>query len=72
MFVVVAIIFPSFDRIIALVGSFLCFTICVILPVLFYLKLYGDDVPMWERILGYILVAISTVLAITGTIASLS
>lgn len=71
-FVVIAIIFPSFDRIIALVGSFLCFTICVILPILFYLKIYGDAVPKWERYMDYVIVAISTVMAAVGTVASLS
>ncbi|KAK9245132.1 transmembrane amino acid transporter protein-domain-containing protein [Lipomyces tetrasporus] len=41
LFVVIAIVFPSFDRIMALVGSALGFTICIVLPLAFYLKIFG-------------------------------
>ncbi|KAK9449422.1 transmembrane amino acid transporter protein-domain-containing protein [Limtongia smithiae] len=39
--VVIAIVFPAFDRIMALVGSALGFTICIVLPLAFYLRLFG-------------------------------
>jgi vesicular inhibitory amino acid transporter len=52
----------------AFMGSSLCFTICVILPVLFYLKIFGSEVPRWEKLMNYVLVGISTVLAIVGTV----
>ncbi|KAK9356409.1 transmembrane amino acid transporter protein-domain-containing protein, partial [Lipomyces doorenjongii] len=39
--VVIAILFPAFDRIMALVGSALGFTICIVLPLAFYLKIFG-------------------------------
>src|SRR2546430_12499291 len=68
MFVIVAIIFPSFDRIMALMGSLLCITICVILPLCFYLKLFGEEVSRKERIIDYILIVVSSIMAIVGTI----
>ncbi|KAI9768451.1 MAG: hypothetical protein M1840_004860 [Geoglossum simile] len=68
IFIVIAIIFPSFDRIMALLGSTLCFTICVILPLCFYLKIFGDDVPPKERILDYVLIAICSVMSLVGTV----
>ncbi|KAK7208257.1 transporter [Myxozyma melibiosi] len=37
----IAIVFPAFDRIMALVGSALGFTICIVLPLAFYLKIFG-------------------------------
>jgi len=67
VFVAISIVFPSFDRIIAFLGSALCFTICVILPLMFYLKIFGSEISMRERILDYVLVVISTVLAVIGT-----
>lgn len=70
LFVYLAIVFPDFDRIMALLGSFLCFTICVILPMTFYLKIFGNEVPAWERTMCYILIAISIVLASLGTVWS--
>jgi vesicular inhibitory amino acid transporter len=66
--VVVAIAFPAFDRIMAFMGSALCFTICVILPLLFHLRLFGGRISRAERWLNYALVAVSSVLAIVGTV----
>lgn len=68
IFVVIAIVFPAFDSIMAFMGSSLCFTICVILPVLFYLKIFGKEISTKERILDYLLVAACSVLAIIGTV----
>lgn len=65
---VTAILCPSFDRVMALMGSTFCFTICVVLPILFYLKLYPNDISRSERILDYILVVVCSALAIVGTV----
>jgi solute carrier family 32 (vesicular inhibitory amino acid transporter) len=68
IFVVIAIVFPAFDSIMAFMGSTLCFTICVILPLLFYLKIFGKEVSMRERILDYFLITVCSILAIVGTV----
>jgi vesicular inhibitory amino acid transporter len=68
MFVLVAILFPAFDSIMAFMGSTLCFTICVILPLLFYLKIFGKEVSTRERWLAYLLISVSSVLASVGTV----
>jgi vesicular inhibitory amino acid transporter len=68
VFVIIAIVFPAFDSIMAFMGSTLCFTICVILPLLFYLKLFGDKVGKAERVLDWSLIAVCSVLATIGTI----
>ena len=66
--VAIAIVFPSFDRIMALMGSALCFSICVILPLIFYLKIFGKEISLRERLLDYVLIVVSSVLAIIGTV----
>ena len=66
--VIIAIIFPDFDSIMALMGSALCFTICVILPVAFYLKTFQNQISLEERILDWGLVIVCSILAIVGTI----
>ncbi|TVY12886.1 Vacuolar amino acid transporter 1 [Lachnellula arida] len=66
--VIIAIYFPEFDSIMAFMGSTLCFTICVILPLLFYLKIFGKKVSMRERILCYFLITVCSILAIVGTV----
>jgi vesicular inhibitory amino acid transporter len=68
MFVVVAIIFPAFDSIMAFLGSALCFTICVILPLAFHLKLFGKEIPLWERVLNWVLIVACSIMASMGTI----
>lgn len=67
---VVSIAFPDFDSIMALMGSAFCFTICVILPVTFYLKIFwgSDEIKLPEKILCFALIAICTVLAVMGTV----
>jgi vesicular inhibitory amino acid transporter len=67
-FVVIAIFFPYFDRLMAFLGSALCFTLCIILPLAFHLKIFGRQIPLKERVLNYCLIAISAVLAVTGTV----
>lgn len=66
--VAIAILFPDFDSIMAFMGSSLCFTICIILPVSFYLKLFGDDISLRERILDWGLIIICSAMAIVGTV----
>jgi len=70
LFVVLAILVPDFDRIMALMGSAMCFSICVILPLMFYLKIFQGRIPMAERIIAYFLIVVSSIMAIVGTIAS--
>lgn len=68
VFVIISIVFPAFDSIMAFMGSALCFTICVILPLLFYVKMFGKEISRRELILDYCLIAISSVMAIVGTV----
>ncbi|OJJ48780.1 hypothetical protein ASPZODRAFT_90623 [Penicilliopsis zonata CBS 506.65] len=66
--VLMSVVFPSFDRIMALMGSCLCFTICIILPLAFHLKIFGKEISRGERILNWILIVISSVMAVIGTV----
>lgn len=68
----VAIAFPDFDSIMALMGSALCFTICVILPLSFYLKIFrgSDEIKLPEKILCWVLIIISSALGVLGTVAA--
>jgi vesicular inhibitory amino acid transporter len=70
IFVLVAVVFPAFDSIMAFMGSTLCFSICVILPLLFYLKIFGSEVSAKERLLCYCLITISSILAAVGTVCA--
>ncbi|CCD26772.1 Avt1p NDAI_0I02030 [Naumovozyma dairenensis CBS 421] len=70
-FVIIAIIFPAFDRIIAFLGAGLCFTICLILPCLFYLRICKSTVKPWEKIACHITIFISAILSILGVGAAI-
>jgi len=68
IFVLFAILIPSFDRIMSLLGSVACFSICIILPLAFHLKIFGKEIPRMERIGNWVLIAMSTVMAIVSTV----
>lgn len=68
VFVFISIIFPAFDSIMAFMGSTLCFTICVILPLLFYLKIFGKEISLRERVLDWVLIGVCSVMALVGTV----
>lgn len=64
----ISILVPSFDRIMALMGSAFCFTICIVLPVSFYLKLFGDATSLRERVFAWFLIVVCSILAVVGTV----
>ncbi|RMZ87000.1 hypothetical protein DV736_g5772, partial [Chaetothyriales sp. CBS 134916] len=68
---ILAIAFPSFDSIMALMGSALCFTICVTMPIAFHLKIFNreaNEIQLTERIVDWGLVVVCSTLAIIGTV----
>lgn len=68
IFVVIAILFPSFDRIMTLLGSVACFSICIILPLAFHLKLFSKEIPAGEKMMNWVLIVISTIMAVVSTV----
>lgn len=66
--VILGIYVPSFDRVMALLGSGLCYTICILLPISFYLRICKKDIGPRERAALYALFAVSSVLGLIGTI----
>lgn len=70
IFVVLAIQFPEFDRIIGTLGASICFLVCVILPCLFYLKLC--NVRGFERFVVIMAIVISIIMSVTGTWATIN
>lgn len=68
VFVIIAVVFPSFDRIMTLLGSVACFSICIILPLAFHLKLFGKDIPRGEKTMNWVLIVVSTIMAVVSTI----
>lgn len=52
----------------ALSGSALTITICIILPLAFYLRIFAEGIGWWERGLCWGLIGVSTALAAAGTV----
>ena len=67
-FVLIAILFPSFDRIMTLLGSVACFSICIILPLAFHLKLFGGEIGRMEKVMNWGLIGVSGVMAVVSTV----
>jgi vesicular inhibitory amino acid transporter len=64
----ISIAFPAFDSVCAFLGAALCSLISIILPVLFYLKLFSADITASERLVFYAILSVFSVLAFFGTI----
>jgi vesicular inhibitory amino acid transporter len=67
LIVVIAIILPSFDRIMTLVGAVCCFTICLIMPLAFHLKLFGKEIGRPEWWMNWVLIVVCSVMAVVST-----
>ena len=65
--VTIAIVFPSFDRIMTLLGSVCCFTICLIMPLSFHLKLFGKEIGRLEWWMNWVLLAVCSIMAVVST-----
>jgi amino acid permease len=63
-----AIAFPGFHKIMALLGSFFSFTVSVIFPELCYLKLYGKSMSLADLMFERTIAAIGVIFAIFGTV----
>ncbi|KAK4137328.1 putative amino acid transporter protein [Trichocladium antarcticum] len=67
-FLGISIVFPAFDSIMAFMGSALCYTICVTLPIAFYLKLFGAEIPAGEKTVATAIMTVSFILSVVGTV----
>lgn len=66
--ILIAILVPSFDTIMALMGSAMAFSICIVLPLAFHLKLFGKELGMKERVLNWFLIVVCSIMAVIGTV----
>ena len=71
-FVILAILMPEFDRIIGMLGSSICFLVCVILPCLFYLKLCKHKIRPVERLFIRFVIFFSSIIALTSTYVTIA
>ena len=51
----------------ALLGSAMAFSICIILPVAFHLSLFGHEISPKEKALNWFLIVICSIMAVVGT-----
>lgn len=68
IFVAIAIFVPSFDKVMALVGSLACSLVCVIMPCCFHLRMFGKDLSRVRKLLDWALITAFMLLGLTGTI----
>lgn len=66
-FVLMAIAIPEFDTLMSLLGAVACFTICLILPCMFHLKLFHKELTFRQKAVDWTLIIVSTILGIVST-----
>lgn len=69
IFVLLAILFPQFEKVIGLTGASICFLIAVILPCMFYYKLCGHTISALEKAVVIAVIVVSFLLAVVATMA---
>lgn len=70
MIVALAYYIPGFEKIMALLGSFFSYVISGIIPILCYLRFFGDTLTGPEKFWNWVLIIISSLMAFTGTMWS--
>lgn len=63
----ISLIFNSFGRVISFLGSAICFTICMTLPLVFYLKLFRNELSSLAKSLIKFGILMGLILSIIGT-----
>lgn len=69
VFFITSLIFTDFGRIMSFLGSAICFSICLVYPLSFYLKLFYHELSIQYKILVSIGIAIAFSCAVFGTVA---
>ena len=68
IFTVLAILVPSFDRVIGLMGSLACSLVCVVLPVGFHLRIFGSQLSVRKKLVDWGLLGLFVALGVVGTV----
>ena len=69
---VLALMLSSFGKVVSFLGSAICYTVCLALPLLFYLELNSLEISSWQRIITQACVIMALVFAISGTYATIT
>ncbi|KAI5958199.1 hypothetical protein KGF57_002554 [Candida theae] len=68
----IALMFTSFGKLMSFLGSAICYTVCLTLPLLFYLQLNKSRIGSVERVLIQVGIVVSISCALLGTCASIT
>jgi vesicular inhibitory amino acid transporter len=69
LFLVASTLLTNFGKVMSLLGSLICFTVCLTLPCLYYISVFKKELSNAEIVIWSSLVVIGTIGAIGGTIA---
>lgn len=72
LLLIMSFIFTSFGKVIAFLGSAICFTICITFPCMFHLKLNADDLTPLLRWITMFGIAMGVAGAVAGAYASVA
>lgn len=68
-FFISSFLLTDFGKVMSLLGSLICFTVCITLPSMYYLHLFGSEIGEFEIFKWRVMVIIGVAGAILGTIA---
>ncbi|KAI9672119.1 MAG: hypothetical protein M1831_001932 [Alyxoria varia] len=68
VFTFLAILIPSFDRVMSLLGSLACSLVCVVLPVGFHLRIFESQLSKRKKLVDWGLLGLFAALGFVGTV----
>lgn len=69
VFLTSSILLTNFGKVMSLLGSLICFTVCLTLPAMYYLSTFKTELGFLERFIWQVVIAIGIIGAIGGTVA---
>lgn len=69
---ILSLFFNSFGKLVSFLGSAICYTICLTLPLMFYLHFFKDDLNWYTKIIIRIFIGLSATASVVGTYASIT
>lgn len=68
----ISTLITNFGKVIAFLGSAICFTICLTLPLIFYIKLFHNEISLYKKVLIRIGIVVGILGAVIGTYGSIA
>ncbi|GMM32432.1 hypothetical protein DAMA08_051770 [Martiniozyma asiatica (nom. inval.)] len=69
LYLLASLLLTDFSKVMSLLGSAICFAVCIILPISYYVRIYQDKMQRKEYFMWQTIIVLSIIGAVLGTLA---